>query len=141
MASSPSGPARAGALIYAKDPEKLVGFYQEVLTMAPGHTTEEITVLSNADTQLIIHALPAAVAERLEITTPPTCRLQSAIKLFFTVGDLDHVVETVRGLGGSALPGLWSNPRFRVINAVDPEGNVFHLREWTTAGEPTPPSG
>lgn len=124
-----SGPARSGALIYAKDADRLVAFYRHLLGMELSHKDEGLTVLTNADTQLLIHALPPGIAERVEITTPPTSRLQSAIKLFFTVDNLDLAVERLRGLGGLALPGAWSNPVFQVINAVDPEGNVFHLRE------------
>ena len=126
------GPARAGALIYAKHVDSLAAFYQTVLGMAVSHATVELTVLTSADAQLVIHAHPESIAGQVAITVPPALRDRSAVKLFFTVDDLEATRTLMPTLGGVVLPEIWSGPRFRVCNVADPEGNIFHSRERTS---------
>ena len=82
------GPARAGALIYARDPGLLSHFYRTLLQMEIRSQSDELIVQENADIQLLLHAIPAPYAEQVVITTPPQLREQGAIKLFFTVPSL-----------------------------------------------------
>lgn len=124
------GPARAGALIYAKDMNRLAVFYEAVLGMRTLHATAELMVIESADFQMVLHALPPAYAERVQITTPPQPREDTALKLFFTVESLAEARERATALGGIVFDDEWAGPRFRVRNACDPEGNVFQLREF-----------
>ncbi len=82
------GPARAGALIYAKDLQRLSNFYQQLLAMRLQHADAKHHVIASDDMQLIIHAIAAHIAATLEISTPPAPREEQAIKLFFTVDSL-----------------------------------------------------
>lgn len=124
-----SGPARAGALIYALDLSRVAAFYQRLLSMRLLHADEQHQVLASADFQLIIHAIPAEYAVNVVIDTPPLPRTEQAIKLFFTVDSLDIAEKLAVSLGGALHEPRWSGPGFCVRNGHDPEGNIFHLRE------------
>src|SRR5690606_32405519 len=124
-----SAPARAGIFIYAKDPDRLSGFYQSVLGMAAAHRTDHMVVLRSPDLQLIVHALPPEVASQVAITNPPQLRDSAAIKFFCTVPSLSGAQALAQALGGQILPEQWQGPGFVVRNACGPEGNIFQVRE------------
>lgn len=124
-----SGPAKAGLFIYAKDLPRLAGFYETLLGMSRVHTTTDLVVLNSVDIQLTLHAIPAAIAASFSISTPPEKREDTALKFFFTVPSIAEAAAKAPSLGGEVLPQQWQGPRFNVCNAVDPEGNIFQLRE------------
>lgn len=122
-------PARAGALIYAKDPGLLTHFYRMLLQMEIRSQSDDLIVLDNGDIQLVIHAIPESYAEQVQITRPPELRDAGAIKLFFTVPSLAWAEARAADLGGGLQPQQWSGPGFVLRNAFDPEGNILQLRE------------
>lgn len=124
-----SGPARAGLFVYAKDSERVSKFYESVADMSRLHKTDELTVLESPDIQLLVHKIPNQVAENIEITTPPQKRENTALKFFFTVPSLEKARTIARSLGGEVFNENWNGPGFVVCNAMDPEGNVFQVRE------------
>lgn len=127
------GPARAGALVYAKDLQKLSQFYQQLLAMKLLKASPELHVLESADFQLLVHAIPEQIARDINISSPPEPREETAIKLFFTVPSLSAAAILAQQLGGSVMDQSWSGPGFTVRNALDPEGNILQLREPATA--------
>ncbi|WP_215219755.1 VOC family protein [Novilysobacter luteus] len=127
-----SAPARAGIFIYAKDPDRLSGFYQSVLGMVAAHRTDQMIVLRSPDLQLIVHAMPPQVASQVVIASPPQLRDSAAIKFFCTIPSLSGAQESAQALGGQVLPEQWQGPGFVVRNACDPEGNIFQVRESAT---------
>jgi predicted enzyme related to lactoylglutathione lyase len=129
-----SGAARAGAVVYAKEMPRLARFYSRVLRMRELHTDAEYVVLQSSDFQLVIHAIPADIASTFEITSPPEPREETAVKLFFTVPSIEGVRSVVSELGGIVHGKPWAGEDFIACNAVDPEGNVFQLREPASAG-------
>lgn len=122
------GPARAGALIYAKRLSALSTFYQSLLSMQAVLEETDHHVLESRDFQLIIHAIPEHIASTFEISMPPEPREQQAIKLFFTVPSLSEGERKAQELGGGLLGPVYDGPGFKARNAFDLEGNVFHLR-------------
>lgn len=124
-----SGPAKAGLFIYAKDRERISTFYQSILGMTRVYDSNELTVLQSQELQLIVHAIPAQIASTIVITAPPQRREDSALKFFFTVPSIADVEARASTLGGEAYHDQWDGPGFRACNAIDPEGNVFQLRE------------
>ena len=128
-----SGPARAGALIFAKDAERLADFYCGLLAMKRIHARPELLVLQSPDLQLVIHAIPAHIAQTFEITAPPEPREETAIKLFFTVSGIARAREAVARLGGVVHDQVWQGSGFAACDAIDPEGNIFQIRESTSA--------
>jgi predicted enzyme related to lactoylglutathione lyase len=125
------GPARAGALVYAKDLPRLSTFYQRLLAMTPSVADAEHHVLESSDFQLVVHAIPPHIASTFTIASPPEPREDTAIKLFFSVDSLAAAAATAAALGGALFERGWSGPGFTVRDGIDPEGNVFQLREWT----------
>jgi predicted enzyme related to lactoylglutathione lyase len=123
------GPARAGALVYAKDLQRMSVFYQRLLPMTRLAADDEHHVLESPDLQLVVHAIPPHIAATFAIAVPPERREEQAIKLFFTVDSLARAAAVARSLGGELFDGGWSGPGFTARNGMDPEGNVFQLRE------------
>ncbi|MEA9913325.1 hypothetical protein VDG39_11460 [Xanthomonas campestris pv. raphani] len=75
--------------------------------------------------------MPEAIAASIAIAIadPPNRRENTALKFFFTVPSIAQLVELAAALGGEILPAQWRGPGFVACNAVDPEGNIFQLRE------------
>ena len=124
-----SGPARAGLFIYAKDTARVAAFYETLAGMSRLRSDEELVVLDSADLQLLVHQIPPQYAADIEISTPPRRREQTALKFFFTVASIAAARETAARLGGEVFTENWHGPGFVVCNAMDPEGNVFQVRE------------
>lgn len=124
-----SGPARAGLFVYAQDVERLAAFYASLLGMTRRHATPQMAVLASPDLQLVVHAMPPERAAQVAITTPPVPRDDAAFKFFHTVPSLEQARETAAALGGAVWPEQYPGPGFIVCNAVDPEGNIFQVRE------------
>jgi predicted enzyme related to lactoylglutathione lyase len=51
------------------------------------------------------------------------------LKFFFTVPSLAKARAIASNLGGEIFNENWNGPGFIVCNAMDPEGNVFQVRE------------
>ncbi|MCB0833582.1 MAG: glyoxalase/bleomycin resistance/dioxygenase family protein [Bacteroidetes bacterium] len=126
-----SGPARAGLFIYAKELKNIARFYGSVAGMSNIHETDEIIVLQSPDIQLIVHQIPEKIAADIVIRIPPERREDTALKFFFTVHSIADVRSMAAQLGGRVFNESWQGPGFVVCNAMDPEGNVFHIRENT----------
>jgi predicted enzyme related to lactoylglutathione lyase len=122
---------RAGLFVYAKHLERMASFYERLLGLVRLHQSPELVVLDNAHLQLLVHAIPADIAAEIEIATPPLRREEAAYKFFFTVPSLDVAKLVATELGGEVLAARWRGRDFVACNAVDPEGNLFQLREST----------
>ncbi|MBI1424756.1 MAG: glyoxalase/bleomycin resistance/dioxygenase family protein [Gammaproteobacteria bacterium] len=123
------GPARAGLFVYAKDAERIARFYEAVAGMARLHARDELIVLESPDIQLLVHRIPAEIARDIVITSPPAKREDTALKFFLTVPSLDEARTVANRLGGDVFDENWQIPGFNLCNAMDPEGNVFQVRE------------
>ena len=124
-----SGPADSGLFIYAKDIVRIAAFYESILGMTRRHVNSDLVVLQGNGLQLVVHALAPEIA--VAVSDPPAPRDNAALKFFFTVPNLASAREVAPTLGGMVLPQEYSGRGFRASNAIDPEGNIFHLREST----------
>lgn len=124
-----SGPARAGAVIFAKDVARVTEFYCQVMGMARQVQDAQHAVIRSADLQLVIHAIPEAIAAELVIASPPSLRAQAALKLFVTVPSLEAAAAAAQALGGGVHGYRWNGPGFVGCDGHDCEGNVFQLRQ------------
>ena len=93
------------------------------------HEDAHVIVLESAALQLVIHALPAEIAARVKIGTPPQRRADVALKFFVTVPAIAEAESAAQALGGQVFDERWQGPGFAACNAMDKEGNVFQLRE------------
>lgn len=123
------GPARAGLFVYACNAERIASFYQAVAGMQRRSTSPGLIVLDSPDIQFLVHAIPVDIADSVVITSPPQRREEAALKFFFTVPSLSEARATAASLGGEVFSENWRGPGFIVCNAMDPEGNVFQVRE------------
>jgi len=122
---------KSGAVIFAKDVGAVARFYESAVPMTVLAEEDGAVRLENESLQLVIHALPKAVAKQIEISVPPRLREQSAIKPVFAVDSLDRVRGLVSALGGGMNPAssafVWAG--FRACDGHDPEGNQIQFRE------------
>jgi predicted enzyme related to lactoylglutathione lyase len=123
----------AGAIVYAKDIHQLARFYAAVADMEVMHEVDDHIVLESETCELVIVAIPAAIASRIVITTPPERRESTAFKLVFAVPDIAQARETAKLNGGEIYPPAkeWIFQGLRTCDGFDPEGNVIQLRELT----------
>jgi len=125
----------AGAVVYAKDLQRLVRFYAGVCGLPVVDAGPDHALLQSESCQLVLHALPEAIAAEIEITTPPQRREEQAIKLCFAVRSIAAARAQAPGLGGQ-IDGSereWMFQGCRVCDGQDPEGNVIQLRELRVA--------
>ena len=125
------GPARAGAVIYARDLQRMSVFYQRMLGMRPLHQDAQHHVIGSADMQLVLQVMPPprATASAGCTAAPPTPLADRAIKPFFTVASLAQAEAAAGSLGGMVFGETYTGPGIRLRNACDPEGNILQLRE------------
>ena len=126
-----ANPFTAGAIVYAKDIHQLARFYAAVADMEVMHEVDDHIVLETETHELVIVAIPAAIAANIVITTPPQRRENTALKLSFAVASLAEAREAATANGGELNPPAkeWSFQGMRVIDGCDPEGNMVQLRE------------
>ena len=55
--------------------------------------------------------------------------LKPGTRLFFTVPSIAAARSVAAALGGEVFTEQWKGPGFTVCNAMDPEGNIFQVRE------------
>ncbi len=122
-------PARAGLFVYAKDAPRLVAFYTTLIHMRQLHSAADLTVLEADGVQLLVHAIPPSIAATIDISVPPAPRENTALKFFFTVPSLALARRVALQLGGEVFREEWTGAGFQVCNALDPEGNIFQVRE------------
>lgn len=121
---------KAGAVLYAKDVERVQSFYREVVGLRMESTDEDHVILASDFFQLVVFRIPAAIAASIAIDTPPQRRTESPIKLVFPVANLGLAREKAAALGGQLNPAEreWEFQGDRICDGIDPEGNVLQLR-------------
>jgi len=123
--------AFAGAVVYAKDLARVSRFYAQVAGLDIVHEVADHAVLESGDCELVVVAIPAAIAAGIHIATPPVRRENTALKLVFRVDDLAAARALAEAAGGALNPPEreWDFQGARVCDGHDPEGNVFQLRQ------------
>ena len=122
---------KPSAVVFAKDVETLSRFYREVVAMVEVHRDKDHVVLDDAGFQLVIHSIPAQIADTIAISTPPEVREETPIKLCLPVVTIEAARAKAAALGGHIGPKdrEWSARGFTACDGHDPEGNVFQVRE------------
>ena len=126
-----ANPFTAGAIVYAKDIQRLAQFYAAVADLEIVHEVADHVVLESETYELVVVAIPAAVAARIVITSPPERRENTAFKLSFAVASLAEARDAAKAAGGELNPPgkEWSFQGMRVCDGCDPEGNMIQVRE------------
>jgi catechol 2,3-dioxygenase-like lactoylglutathione lyase family enzyme len=119
------------AVIYAKDLERLVEFYKVLGLEVDEVERGDFAVLLGDGLELSIVQIPKQIASQIEISTPPQARTRTPLKLVFFVPSIDESLDATRVLGGRSKEDAkrWQFRGHALQDAVDPEGNVYQLRE------------
>ena len=126
-----ANPFTAGAIVYAKDIQRLARFYAAVADLEIVHEVADHVVLESETYELVVVAIPAATAARIVITSPPARRENTAFKLSFLVNSLADARAAALAAGGELDPPAreWDFQGLRVCDGCDPEGNMIQVRE------------
>jgi predicted enzyme related to lactoylglutathione lyase len=119
------------AVLYAKDLDRMVEFYAALGLKVDEVERSDFAVLLGSELELSIVQIPKDIASQIEISTPPQARTRGGIKLAFVVASIEKSLEATRTLGGRIKEDAkrWQFRGHAVQDAVDPEGNVYQLRE------------
>lgn len=117
------------AVLFAKSMPRVASFYREVLGARSLDRGDVYESLECQGFHLLVHQIPAALADSIEIRTPPVRREQTAVRLDFPVQDIDRARECAGRLGGQVddSPPPWAAGSTRIYLGFDPEGNVIGL--------------
>ena len=113
-----------GAVLFVKEFDRMLGFYQGALGLAvlPGQS-EGWALLDAGGATLALHAIPEEFAKDIAISSPPAAREETPLKLVFEVPDLDAARAHLAAHGAVVLePKPWG-----ACDVLDPEGNVFQI--------------
>ncbi len=82
-------------------------------------------------TELTIVQAPPNIADEIALADPPVSRVYTPLKLVFLVPSIESAAKVLNDHGGRIDRGQarWEMGDFYVQDAVDPEGNIFQLRE------------
>ena len=118
------------AVMYATDLDRLVEFYTAHDLTVDETRPGDYAVLTGPHCELSIIQIPRHIAAHIEIQSPPQARENTSIKLVFVVSSIDEVLNVTGALGGRIKDGSkrW-HFRGHAVHAIDPEGNVYQLRE------------
>src|SRR5678809_824984 len=113
------------AMIYVKDLQRMRDFYTEMLRSKPVNQewTDSWAEFDAGSARFALHAIPAEIANGIEISTPPKPREHGAIKLIFRVEDVGAERARLESLGITMLNRPWQNPA-ESCEGIDPEGNI-----------------
>jgi predicted enzyme related to lactoylglutathione lyase len=125
--------ATVGAVLYAKSVERVSPFYVECCGLKVAHAEDDHVVLESPMFQLVILAIPDAIAASISIAMPPARRENTPIKLVFQVDSIDAIRRVIASVGGELDPPEreWQYQNKRVCDGCDPEGNVVQFRAET----------
>ena len=112
------------AMIYVKDLPRMREFYSRMLGVEPGNKqwTSEWAEFDTGSARFALHAIPADIAQQIEISSPPRPREKDPVKLVFEVDDVEAERARLASLGATMLQRPWG-----AWDGIDPEGNVFGI--------------
>lgn len=120
-----------GLVIFCKDVARVSAFYRATLDLRTVENERSHQLLAGRGVELVVHAVPRAVAARILIEVPPVVREGAAFKPAFSVGDLEAVRAAATATGGGLGPAdrAWRIRGFLVLDGFDPEGNVVQFKQ------------
>ncbi|MDM4766591.1 VOC family protein [Pelomonas sp. SE-A7] len=122
-----SPPPLPALVLFVADVSGMARFYGQLAGMTKVHADEEHVVLEGHGLQLVLHKLRGEPA----VEQPPEPREDCYLKLCLPVASLAAARAAAPALGGRLGPveREWEARGFRACDGVDPEGNVYQLRE------------
>lgn len=123
--------AGVGVAIYVKELARLSAFYASLLELEIRQAKPDFAVLACGPIELILVAMAPEWAQSVEITSPPMIREETPIKPLFLVQNIAQARLRAEALGGRLKDqgSEWEFGQYRVCDGIDPEGNVFQVRQ------------
>ena len=117
-----------GALLYVKDLKRMREFYSGLLGVEPTNQnwTDVWATFDHHALHFALHAIPAQLASKIEIASPPIPRESAPVKLIFEVEDVETARTRLESLGIETIRRAWQKPGV-ACDAVDPEGNIVQI--------------
>ncbi len=111
-------------MLFVKDLDRMVAFYAGTLGLKPIEETrlDNWVEFDSGGARFSLHAIPAEIANQIEISSPPKPRETGAVKLSFETGDAASERRRLAALGVTFIKRPWG-----AYEGVDPEGNIFGL--------------
>jgi predicted enzyme related to lactoylglutathione lyase len=118
------------AVLFAKSSHRIAMFYREVLGARSLDRSDDHESLECQGFRLLVQRIPDALAASIEIATPPRRREQTAVRLDFTIADIELARARATQLGGHVddRPPPWARDTALIYLGYDPEGNVIGLK-------------
>ena len=116
------------AMLYVKDLPRMKEFYSEMLGSSPINKEwmDSWAEFDAGGVRFALHAIPAEIAQGIEISSPPKPREGNPVKLIFRVEDVRAEQARLESLGIQTLNRPWQNPA-ESCEGIDPEGNIFQI--------------
>lgn len=116
------------AMLFVKDLERMKRFYCDMLGVEPTdqNSTNVWAAFDIGPVRFALHAIPAELAQKIEIASPPVPRETEPVKLIFEVKDVEGERERLESLGIRTMRRPWQQPG-EACDAIDPEGNIFQF--------------
>ena len=111
-------------MIYVKDLHRMAAFYGGTLGLKPIEETrmENWVEFEAGAARFSLHAIPAGIANQIEIASPPSPRETNPVKLSFEVDDVASECRRLESLGVPIIRRPWGS-----YDGIDPEGNIFGI--------------
>ncbi len=122
---------RSGLVVYAKNKDRVAGFYRQTLALRAVEEDDSYVVLQAEGVEIIVLKIPDRIASAITIATPPEAREDTPFKPTFIVRSLATVCGAAVSSNGNVDP-LQNGRHLRgtvVLDWTDPEGNVVPFRQ------------
>ena len=122
--------SRTGAVLFAKNLDRVATFYSVVLGLTEANRADDHILLESPGFQLVVHRIGVGGSVAGEITEQPTLRATAAFKPVFFVPSIARLRGVAENYGGVMEPvdQEWSFNGVTVCDGLDPEGNVIQFR-------------
>jgi len=123
--------SRTGAVLFAKNLDRIAAFYSAVLGLTEANRDEDHILLESPGFQLVVHRIIGGGSTAGDSSVPAARRSTAAFKPVFFVPSISRLRATAEMHGGVMEPAdqEWSFDGITVCDGLDPEGNVIQFRE------------
>jgi catechol 2,3-dioxygenase-like lactoylglutathione lyase family enzyme len=134
---------RTGAVLFAKNFDRVARFYSVVLGLDEVHRESDHILLESPGFQLVVHRIVDGNPADGTVAAPVARRTTAAFKPVFFVPSISRLRGIAEAHGGVIEPAdrEWSFGGVTVCDAIDPDGNVIQFREEARLVPEEPASG